>query len=110
MSGLVNASYAAPPSHLPIRDVRFPYYTGLCHPPGVLDEAIAHAMSKREEIIELFENTKELDPKVRIKALNFVEKFFEVIGTPDKRKKEVERRCRGADLLNQTPEPAKDST
>ena len=110
MSGLVNASYAAPPSHLPIRDVRFPYYTGLCHPPGVLDGAIAHTMSKREEIIALFENTKELNPKVRIKALELVEAFFDVIGTPKKREKKVDRRCRGADLLNQTAEPAKDST
>lgn len=115
MSGLVNATYAAPPNHLPIRDVRFPYYTGLCHPSGVLDGAIAHVVSKREEIIALFENTKELDPKVRAKALDLVEKFYNVISTPNKRKKEVERRCRGADLLNEVLDaeiagPAKDST
>jgi hypothetical protein len=115
MSGLVNATYAAPPSHLPIRDVRFPYYTGLCHPPGVLDEAIAHALSKREEIIALFENTKELDPKVREKALDLVGRFYDVLNTPKKRNREVERRCRGADLLksileSEIPEPAKEST
>jgi len=115
MSGLVNATYAAPPSHLPIRDVRFPYYTGLCHPPGVLDGAIAHALSKREEIIALFENTKELDPKVRVRALELVGKFFNVLSTPKKRNREVERRCRGAELLKAIlepaiPEPAKEST
>ncbi len=110
MSGLVNASYAAPPEHLPIRDVRFPYYTGLCHPPGVLDGAIAHALSKREEITALFENTKELNPKVRQKALNLVGEFFDVISSPKKRKKEVDGRCRGASLLNETLDPPKDST
>ncbi len=110
MSGLVNASYAAPPSHLPIRDVRFPYYTGLCHPPGVLDGAIAHAQSKREEIFALFENTTELDPKVKSRALRLVAEFFDAVSTPKRKTKEVDRRCRGADLLEQTVEPAKDST
>jgi len=110
MSGLVNASYAAPPSHLPIRDVRFPYYTGLCHPPGVLDKAIAHAQSKREEIIALFKDSKELDPKIRDRALDLVEKFFNVVSTPKRKKKEVDDRCRGADLIKSTLEPAKDST
>jgi len=110
MSGLVNASYAAPPEHLPIRDVRFPYYTGLCHPPGVLDGAIAHVLSKREEITALFENTKELDPKVRVKALHLVGEFFDVLSSPKKRKKDVDGRCRGADLLNEPLDPPKEST
>jgi hypothetical protein len=110
MSGLVNASYAAPPSHLPIRDVRFPYYTGLCQPPGVLDATIAHANSKREEIIGLFSNSKELNPKVKSKALMMVENFFNVINTPKRRKREVDDHCRGKKLLAEMLNPTKDST
>jgi hypothetical protein len=110
MSGLVNASYAAPPSHLPIRDVRFPYYTGLCQPPGVLDGAIAHANSKREEIIALFSNSKELAPKVKSTALAKVENFFNVINTPKRRKREVDDHCRGEKLLEEMLNPTKDST
>ena len=109
MSGLVNATYAAPPSHLPIRDVRFPYYTGLCQPPGVLDEAIAHTNTKREEIIALFNNTKELDPKTRSTALKKVENFFNVINTPQRRKREVYDRCRGEKLLEEMLSESKDS-
>ena len=110
MSGLVNASYAAPPSHLPIRDVRFPYYTGLCQPPGVLDATIAHANSKREEIIALFSNSKELNPKVKSKALMMVENFFNVINTPKRRAREVDDHCRGEKLLEEMLSKAKDST
>ena len=110
MSGLVDASYAAPPSHLPIRDVRFPYYTGLCHPPGVLDAAIAHVNTKREEIIALFNNTKELDPKVRLTALKKIENFFNVINTPQRRQREIYDRCRGKTLLEEMLSKAKDST
>jgi hypothetical protein len=110
MSGLVDASYAAPPSHLPIRDVRFPYYTGLCHPPGVLDAAIAHVNTKREEIIALFNNTKELDPKVRLTALKKIENFFNVINTPERRQREIYGRCRGETLLEEMLSKAKDST
>ena len=35
-SGLVNATYAAPPSQIPIRDVRSRYYYGLCQPQPIL--------------------------------------------------------------------------
>ena len=41
MSGLVDAEYAAPPSHLPIRLVRTRFYRGLCQPPEVLEGALA---------------------------------------------------------------------
>ena len=36
MSGFVNANYAAPPSHLPIRLVRTRFYRGLCQPDDVM--------------------------------------------------------------------------
>jgi hypothetical protein len=110
MSGLVNASYAAPPSHLPIRDVRFPYYTGLCQPPGVLDGTIVHANSKREEIIALFSNSKELAPKVKSTALTKVENFFNVINTPKRRRRELDDHCRGEKLLEEMLNPTKEST
>ena len=40
MSGLVDADYAAPPSHLPIRLVRTRYYRGLCQPPEIMDATL----------------------------------------------------------------------
>lgn len=101
MSGWVNAKYAAPPSHLPIRFVRTRYYRGLCQPPGVLDGAIAHVQSKREEILSLIANTRELEAKNKKKTLEYIEEFFEILDDPRRVKREILGRCRGQDLLDE---------
>jgi hypothetical protein len=101
LSGLVNAKYAAPPSHIPIRFVRTRYYRGLCQPPGVVEEAIQHMQSKRDEIFALFQNTKELEPKRKKKTLEFIEDFFAILDDPKKVKNEVYGRCRGQDKLDE---------
>lgn len=107
-SGIVNALYAAPPSHLPITEVRHRYYTGLCHPPGVLDAAIAHVQSKREEILALFENQEALSDKGRKSALVYLRAFFKILDDPRRLQREVIERCRGKHLLEEMmkPEPA----
>jgi hypothetical protein len=113
-SGLVNALYAAPPSHLPITEVRHRYYTGLCHQPGVLDAAIAHVQSKREEIIALFENQEELSDKGRKSALFYLRAFFKILDDPRRLEREVYERCRGKHLLEKMmqaeSEPVTDPT
>ncbi|MGI9247931.1 MAG: hypothetical protein ACR2QI_02880 [Woeseiaceae bacterium] len=101
LSGLVNAKYAAPPSHLPIRFVRTRYYRGLCQPPGVLDNAIAHVQSKREEVLALFANTMELEPKRKEKTLAYIEEYFEIFDDPKKMNKEILDRCRGQEQLDE---------
>lgn len=99
LSGLVNAKYAAPPSHLPIRFVRTRYYRGLCQPPGVLEEAIAQVQSKREDIIALFANAKELEPKRKKNTLEYIERYFGILDDPKKLKKAVFDHCRGEEEL-----------
>lgn len=99
LSGLVNAKYAAPPSHLPIRFVRTRFYRGLCQPPGILDEAIAHVQSKRSAILSLIENTKELEAKTKEKTLKYIDEYFEILEDPKKRSKEIDNRCRGKEEL-----------
>ena len=101
LSGLVNAPYAAPPDFLPIRFVTTRYYRGLCQPPGVLEETIAHMQSKREAIIDLFENTRELEPKKKKKTVKYIQEFFEILDDPKELRKQVYGRCRGKDLLGE---------
>jgi len=101
LSGLVNTKYAAPPSHLPIRFVRTRFYRGFCQPPGVLEDAIAKVQSKREEILALFANTKELEPKRKDKTLKYIEDYFEIFDDPKKLQKEVFGRCRGQEELDE---------
>lgn len=99
MSGLVNARYAAPPDHLPIRLVRTRFYRGLCQPPGVLDEAVAHVLSKKAEIIELFESSTELSRLSRNRTLGYVKKYFAILEDEAKLESQVRERCRGKDQL-----------
>jgi hypothetical protein len=99
-SGLVNATYAAPPSQIPIRDVRFRYFYGLCVPRPILDEAIVEMQSKREEILSLVAGTEQLEEGLREKNLAYIEEFFEIIDDPKKTNEEIVRRCRGVDLMN----------
>ncbi len=101
MSGLVNTEYAAPPDFVPIRFVRTRYYRGLCQPPGVLDKTIAHVQSKRQEILDLFANTKELESRTKKRTLKYIEQFFEVLDDTKKRQKQLYDRCRGKDKLDE---------
>lgn len=99
MSGLVNASYAAPPEHLPIRLVRTRYYRGLCQPPGVLEEAVAHVLSKKAEILALYEDLPELSRLSRHRSLSFLKSYFSILEDEAKLQKQVRDRCRGREQL-----------
>jgi hypothetical protein len=109
-SGLVNATYASPPHHLPITKVRYRHYTGLCHPSGVLDAAIAHVQSKRGEITALFENAAELSPDDRSAAVRYVEVFFDILDSPKRVSRLILGRCRGKHLLDAMAQLAADQT
>ena len=101
ISGLVNAKYASPPAYIPIRFVRTRYYRGLCQPPGNLEAAIAVMQSKRQQIMDLFENTAELEPNRKKKTLEFIGKFYEMLDDPAKIEKEILSRCRAQSKLDE---------
>jgi hypothetical protein len=105
MSGLVNADYAAPPSHLPIRLVRSRYYRGLCQPPEIMDATIAHMLSKKQEIIDLFRNQPELSRLSRSRNINYIRKFFAILEDEQLLQEKVLDRCRGRDRLESMTTP-----
>lgn len=108
MSGMVNASYAAPPRQVPVRDVRQRYFYGLCQPDDIFAEAVAHVQSKREEITALYANSVELDDKNKAKSLDFIDEFYEILDSPRRTNVEIISRCRGKGLMEQMLEAAKD--
>lgn len=111
MSGFVNADYASPPKHLPIRLVRTRFYRGLCQPPEVLDATIAHIRSKRDEILGLIEKSEVLSPLNRNRALQYLKKYFELIGDPDEVAEKIVGQCRGKEHLDKIlgePDPQVD--
>ena len=99
MSGLVNADYAAPPEHLSIKSVRTRYYRGLCQPPDILDAAIAHMLSKEEEIMALFDESEVLSRLSKKRAAAFLGKYFDQLRDPAAVDSFITGRCRGSELL-----------
>lgn len=101
MSGLVNAPYAQPPKHMPIRLVRTRWYRGLCQPPEVLQAAIEHMQSKREEILALFTETPELSRLSRNRNLAYVKRFYALLDDPHEVEEKLVGQCRGRDTLEE---------
>ena len=99
MSGLVNAKYASPPAHLPIRLVRTRYYRGLCQPDDVMQDAVAHMLSKKDELLTLFQTQEDLSRLTRNRSVGYVTKFFEILEDEAAFKEQVLDRCRGGDRL-----------
>lgn len=110
MSGIVNTDYAAPPSQVPINDVRQRYYHGLCQPREILDEAIAHTQSKRGEIVALYQNSAELDERTKKRALDYIDDFFAILDSAKRTEREIVGRCRGKNLVKRMLESSTDST
>ena len=99
MSGLVNADYASPPSHLPIRLVRTRFYRGLCQPDEVMDAAVARVLEKKQEILALYQEQPELSRISRNRNLSYIKKFYAILEDEVAFKNQVLDRCRGADHL-----------
>ena len=101
MSGLVDASYASPPTHLPIRNVRTRFYRGLCQPPDVMEAAVARVLSKKDEIVALYAKHPELSRLSRNRNVAFVEKFFAILEDEAQLKEQILDRCRGSKRLEE---------
>ena len=101
MSGLVDADYASPPSHLPIRLVRTRFYRGLCQPDEVMDAAVAHFLEKKDEIFALFDRTPELNRFSRNRNVKYIKQFYEILEDPALLQEQVLDRCRGRNLLEE---------
>jgi hypothetical protein len=99
MSGLVNAAYAAPPTQVPVRDVRQRYFYGLCQADDVLEAAIDHMQSKRDQIRSLFANSEQLDKKNKIKSLEYIDSFYAILDSDRRVRMEIVSRCRGRSHL-----------
>jgi hypothetical protein len=110
MSGFVNARYAAPPSQIPIRDVRQRYYYGLCQPDEVLGAGIAHMQSKRADIEALIANEELLSDDYKASSLKYIESFYAILDNPKRVNSEIVDRCRGRKIMEGMLEEAANAT
>lgn len=94
-SGLVNAPYAEPPANLPIRDVKQRYFTGWCKEEARYREALDRVNGLREPAMALFAESTLLDKRYRGKAVDYLEKSYELLNDKRYFEKYILERCRG---------------
>jgi len=92
-SGLVNAPYAVPPDVLPVRRVTQRLYRGFCVHNEALDGAIARFRAQEGAIRALIDNQAELDGRTSNRMQKFLDGFFQTIGDPDKRARNIDKAC-----------------
>ena len=94
-TGLVNARYAMPPESVPIKSVRKRYFTGRCKAVENWTYAIDRMQTERNNILNLFANSKELEPSFKQRNTKFIKEFFTLLDTPNRVDREILGRCRG---------------
>ena len=94
-AGLINTRYSMPADGLGIRSVRQRLFRGRCLNLKHLDESIAKFNELRPQIEEAL-NPPEIDKRSRKYAAKYIDKFYEIVNDPKKRKKEIEDDCLGA--------------
>lgn len=94
-AGLIYTGYSIPADGLGIRSVRQRLFRGRCLNLKHLDESIAMFNELRPQIEDAL-NPPEIDKRSRKSAAKYIDKFYEIVNDPKKRKKEIEDDCLGA--------------
>ena len=93
-AGVIDVGYAVPHVSLPIYSVRERLFRGYCIHNNYLPEILARFRDKRSEIYELYRGERALDPGRVSHALEYYDRFFELIANPEEIQSELVRTCR----------------
>lgn len=93
-SGFVDAPYALPAEHLPIKSVTERYFNGYCRNAEEFEYAFQLFNDKRSEIIHCIDSFNYLDINTRSKAIRYIDDFYDIINNKSKAKKEIIEGCR----------------
>jgi hypothetical protein len=93
-SGLVYAKYAGPDPSLPLKSHRERLYRGICHPSLDWDELFPKFRDKRAEVFALLDATPGLSRRAQKSTREYLQKFYEVLDSPEQRQKKIVDACR----------------
>jgi len=92
--GLVNAPYAKPNQQLGISTVTERKYRGFCRPAAEMEKVYARFRAQRRAMVEEVATWPLLDPRMREKAISYLEEFFEILENDRQRSYFFETACR----------------
>jgi hypothetical protein len=78
----VDAPYAAPPEKIRVATVRERYYRGFCAHNEQAKAIAADMLGRRAALLAIVDQTPELNEAARRKAANYLNGFFDKIGSP----------------------------
>lgn len=87
--GLVNASYAAPPEDLGLKDVRERLYRGFPRSMEELEEAVLVFKNKKDDVLNLINNCQWLSSKYKKDLTSYLGDFYKVIENKNLIKREL---------------------
>ena len=94
MSGLVDADYAGPAPGLPIDRVRERYFLGLCQPGTDWEATFKLFQARQDVILNLGDRLPGFSRASRRLTRNYLESFFDILGSADKRDQEILGACK----------------
>ncbi|MBK1877607.1 hypothetical protein [Pelagicoccus mobilis] len=101
LAGVVNTPYATVNPKLPIDKVTERFYRGLRVPDDVFRTTVDLYLEKEDEILGLWENTELLEEGDKLEALAFLHDFFRVLKSPQLVRRELVRRMRSIEKLDE---------
>lgn len=93
-SGFVDAPYALPAEHLPIKTVKERHFNGYCRPEQEYIEVFSCFMNLHDTIKHTINSFNHLPQHQRIKLNGYIDEFYEVIASDSKRKSKIITKCR----------------
>ena len=93
-SGLVAAEYAGPPPGLPIRTVQQRLFRGFCEPAPDWAAVFVAFATERAAITQLVAEIPGLLPAHGARVLAYIETFFAVLDSPERRAAGIVAACR----------------
>jgi len=81
-SGLVDAEYARPDRHLPIKTVRERLYLGECRDEAQLNRIFMIFLRHKQEITNLYQTFPLLTEQQRERSIGYIEEFYRIIENP----------------------------
>jgi hypothetical protein len=93
-SGLVSAHYAGPPPELNLLNTRHRMYRGFCNPAIDWEALFARFQDIRPAVFELIGSVPDLSKSSQKNARRFIESFYEILDSPEKRKHQIIDACR----------------
>lgn len=93
--GLVDAAYAIPASHLPIKSVQERLFIGACVAPEAFEKTLDLFRNREQEVYELIDQFELLPEQQRKQMRRYLNSFYKIIEEADFVEKELLRQCKG---------------